>query len=121
MTTLDLLQQLETLGVVLRVESQRLLYKPKDAVSSKLRAAMARHKDNILGWLSSPPEARLQMADLHLRMPRPRGRVSTPRGVGRVVAVLSEFIAVQLDSEPAGVLAPFLPFEISSLEADREA
>lgn len=112
MNALHLLAKVEALGVVLRAEDRRLLYRPRGAVPADLRAQLSAHKDEIIEWLSWPVEA----ADCRPgeRLPRVGQVVSTPRGRGRLVAVLPEFMAVKLFDDP---LRPvnFLPCEIEPL------
>ena len=112
MNALHLLTKVEALGVVLRAEDRRLLYRPRGAVPADLRAQLSACKDEIIEWLSWPVEA----ADCRRseRLPPVGQVVSTPRGRGRLVAVLPEFVAVKLFDEP---LRPvnFLPCEIEPL------
>lgn len=109
MNALQLLARVEALGVVLRAEDRRLLYRPSGAVPAELRAQLRAHKDEILAWLSSPVEA----ADHRLgERLLPVGEVvSTPRGRGRLVALLPEFAAVRLFDGPRCPVN-FLPCEI---------
>ena len=82
------------------------------AVPANLRAQLSAHKDEIIEWLSWPVEA----ADCRPveRLPPVGQVVSTPRGRGRLVAVLPEFVAVKLFDDPLR-LVNFLPCEIEPL------
>ncbi len=118
MNALHLLTTVEALGVALRAEDRRLLYRPRGTVPANLRAQLSAHKDEIIEWLNWPVEA----ADCRPgeRHPPVGQVVSTPLGRGQLVAVLPEFVAVKLFDDP---LRPvnFLPCEIEPLRgASRE-
>jgi hypothetical protein len=55
MTATDLLADLQQRGVELKADGERLLYRPKDALTSELHQALARHKAELLALLSQPP------------------------------------------------------------------
>lgn len=109
MNALEVLVELEALGVALQVDDRRLRYRPIHAVPTDLKEAMATHKDEILDWLAWPTEAAFHAPG----GPAVGNSVDTPLGDGRVVAVLPELIAVQLlDGKPK--LSNFLPCEITA-------
>jgi TubC N-terminal docking domain len=106
---LELLIRLEALGVSLRADQDKLLYRPVSVVSPDLRAAMAAHKAEILEWLTWPVETAARAA----RRPAVGEFVSTPKGRGQVLAVLPEFVSVRLLDRQEPYLS-FLPCEIVS-------
>lgn len=109
-----LLAKVEVLGVTLKVEGDRLLYRSQEAVSPALMAELRAHKAELLELLTWPTEScdpGRRRAWLAERLcPFVGQTVETPQGRGRLVAVLPEFVAVDLYRRRRR--ANFLPCEV---------
>lgn len=113
MKVADLLSELGALGVSLRADGPRLLCirKARETLTPGLEAAIASHKAEILQWLSWPVEGTFATSCDPATPLSAYDNVSTPRGVGRVVAVLPGYVSVRLRCEPRN-LHQFLPCEV---------
>ena len=121
MTAEELLAQVEELGIVLKPEGDRLLYRPVEAVQPELLAQLRTHKSELLDLLTWPEEclaAEREHGHPCARLfPFVGQRVTTSLGQGRLIEILPERAVVALDQRPDQLVA-LLPGEVGPPDFD---
>ena len=120
MTAQELLAQVRELGIVLKPEGDRLLYRPMEAVNKELLAALRARKSELIDLLTWPEEclaAEREHGHPCARLfPFVGGDVKTPMGQGRLIEALPERAVVILDRR-SDRFAVLLPAEVGPPEA----
>lgn len=118
MTPEELLARVEALGVIVTLDREDLVLRPKSRLSPELVEQLRANKPKLLDLVELrtwPKESR----DAVRRFGRPYARlypflgreVETPQGRGRLLQVFAERVTVVLDTEPSRA-SFFLPSEV---------
>ena len=89
MTVRDLLAELDRRGVKLAAAGERLRYRPRDAVSPELRAAIIEHKPELLARVAEEEAEARSRVDAACDPPSPVYSPAAPSLVGQPVSTTS--------------------------------
>lgn len=119
MSAEELLAQVESLGVAVALDRDRLVLRPRSVLPPDLVTALRAHRDELRalvelrGWPEASREAVRCFGAPHARLYPFLGRtVATPAGLGRLVQVFTERAAVLFDDGAGRRIQFFLPSEL---------